>query len=1048
MTFFTLRKIEKLYVEIKAAAVRESIDIPSFKFLEGHCEGAQAPNFDDSSWEDFPVGNFWGGYDIWAWFRTSITIPESWKKERLSLNFLVGPRDEGGSTAEALLYVNGSPLQGVDIWHPDAWLPPEITATGTVFLALHAWSGVLDVPARRRFKLAQLQRINQDAEQLAFITDTMVRTIKGLNENDLRRQQMLSALNQAYITIDFGKPGSEQFYRSISKALVFIREKMDQWALSEEVKPTVVGVGHAHIDMAWLWRLSHTREKASRTFSTAYHLMRQYPEYVFLHSSPQLYKFLETDHPEIFDRVRQKIKEGQWEITGATWVEPDTNMPTGESLVRQFLFGRRYVRDTFGLEMKLLWLPDVFGYSAALPQIIKKSGIDYFMTTKISWSQFNRFPNDTFKWRGLDGTEVLTHFITTPETDSWFYTYNGQMRPEEVKGIWDAYRQKDVNDELLLSFGWGDGGGGPTREMLEWSRHQKNLPGQPRVRLGKAEDYFKRLAERVLEKDLPVWDGELYLEYHRGTYTSQAQIKRDNRKAEILYHNAEWLSAVADILAEAERYPGNDLQVGWEKILLNQFHDILPGSSIRQVYEDSALDYIEVRKIGQATIQQALDSICETLKGETEQLVVFNGLSWVRSDLIQVPLDQESLIGKTLLLPNDRPAVTQMIEMEGEKFLLCESRDVPALGYRVFSLIDQKVEEKNPLTITPEYILSPYYEIKLNQAGQIISLFDRIQRRQVLPEGSRANILQVFEDKPMAFDAWDIDIYYQEKMQEISNLTAVEVEETGPLRGSLRFIWKFGDSTITQRMRVYANMPRIDFDTHVDWYEAQVLMKAAFPVDIRATRASYEIQYGHVERPTHWNTSWDWARFEVNAHTWADLSEGNYGVALMNDCKYGYDIKDNVMRLTLIKSAIRPDALADKGHHCFTYSLLPHNAGWREGLVKQHAHHLNQPLIVKVLPAKERAEQLPAEFSFASVNVDHVIVDTIKKAESGDGWVVRVYEYQQKRRKNIEMYFGRPLKKAVECDLMEENEQVVDFDEQRLNFNIKPFEIKTFKVWF
>jgi alpha-mannosidase len=1046
MTFFTLRKIEKLYVEIKAAVFRESLDIPMFKFMEGDCEGAQAPDFDDASWEDFSVGSLWGGYDIWAWFRARIQIPAGWENERLYLYFLAGPRDDGESTAEALLYVNGQPIQGIDVWHPDAWLSPAVLQHGEIQVALRAWSGVLNVPARRHFKQAQLIRVDPHAEQLAYITDTLVRTLKGMSETDLRRVQMLDTLNQAYLMIDFSKPGSEQFYESIAASHDFLKKEMARWAERDEVKPVVVGIGHAHIDMAWLWRLAHTRQKAARTFSTALHLMDQYPEYRFLHSSPQLYKFLQQDHPEIFARVKEYIQKGRWEITGATWVEPDTNVPSGESLVRQFLFGRRYVRDTFGFEMNLLWLPDVFGYSAALPQIIKKSGISYFMTTKISWSQFNRFPNDTFRWRGLDGSEVLTHFITTPEENSSFYTYNGQMRPEDIKGIWETYRQKDVNNELLLSFGWGDGGGGPTREMLEWSAHQKNLPGQPRVELGKAEDYFERLNARLQDKSLPVWDGELYLEYHRGTYTSQAQVKRANRKSEILYHNAEWLAALADLLNGTADYPVEAFNAGWEKILLLQFHDILPGSSIHSVYEDAAVDYAEITGIGERVVKQAINALSKRLAAEHDQVVLFNSLAWPRHDLAMIALTPE-MRGKTVCLADGTALPAQVVETPARTCLLVAPKAVTPMGYSTFACIPAQQAESQ-IKITAECIITPYYHIRINENGQIISLFDRKQEREVLAVGSRANVLQTFEDKPMNFDAWDIDIYYQEKMREISECSEIVVEEQGPLRGTLRMVWKFGDSTIIQRLRVYAASPRIDFETSVDWYEQQVLLKVAFPVDIRSTRATYEIQYGNVERPTHWNTSWDWARFEVSGHKWVDLSEGNYGVALLNDCKYGYDIKDNVMRMTLIKSAVRPDALADKGRHEFTYSLLPHRGDWREGDVSRHAHELNIPLLAQFVPARVQPADLPPAFSFAQVDAEHVILDTIKKAENGDGWTIRLFEFQQKRRKNVTINFGKHLVKAVECNLMEEEEQPAAWAKNQLHFEIKPYEIKTFKIWF
>jgi alpha-mannosidase len=530
--FFTIEKLEKHLEYIHSAIHREKVSIPSFKYCEGpfnpdqHFSGAEngphCPEFDDQTWHDFLPGEIWGGYDKEAWFRTWVEVPENWLRQKVVLRCLVGPRDGGGSTAETLLYVNGEPLQGLDIWHEEAWLPPELIRSGRIFIALKAWSGVLAVPDRRRFKVAELVLIEERAERYYYLALALLNSARILNENDLRRVRLLELLDRSLRTIDFYSPKSVAFYSSLEEAGACLAQGLRQMQ-TNELKPTVTGVGHSHIDMAWLWRLDHSREKASRTFSTVLHLMRQYPEYRYMHSSPQLYKFLKDDYPSIYEKVRSKAAEGRWEVTGGMWVESDTNLTGGESLVRQFLLGKRFIRDEFGVETRVLWLPDVFGYSAALPQIVLKCGLKYFLTSKISWSQFNRFPNDTFHWRGIDGSELLTHFVTTPEDNTSFYTYNGRFEPAEVKGIWDNYRQKEINDELLLLYGWGDGGGGPTREMLESARALQDVPGLPRVQMGGAEAYFERLERRLQGSRLPVWDGELYLEYHRGTYTSQAK---------------------------------------------------------------------------------------------------------------------------------------------------------------------------------------------------------------------------------------------------------------------------------------------------------------------------------------------------------------------------------------------------------------------------------------------------------------------------------------------------------------------------------------------
>jgi alpha-mannosidase len=1039
--FFTAEKIASQLPEIRRAIHREVQPIPRFKFFEGECPAARCPFFDDRDWAEFKIGDSWGGYDVLAWFRATVPIPAQFRGHKLALRFLVGPRDTGNSTAEALLFVNGRPLQGIDVWHEEVWLPPELLHDDELRIALKAWSGVMAVPDRRRFKLAQLVRIDEPTERFFYLADTLLKAVAVLDENDLRRVKLLRALNGAFHGIDFTQPQSACFYESIAAAERYLRFQIERLQ-SDGIKPTVIGIGHSHLDLAWLWRLCHTREKAARTFSTALHLMRQYPEYIYLHASPQLYKFVKEDYPELYAQIKERVAAGQWELTGGMWVEADINLPGGESLVRQILYGQRFFQQEFGVTTSVLWLPDVFGYSWSLPQIMKKSGLDYFMTTKISWNQFNRFPYDTFFWRGIDGSEVLTHFVTTPEEHSHHYTYIGTLEPREVKGIWDTYKQKDLNDELLHVFGWGDGGGGPSREMLEMARTMRDLPGIPRVELAKAEPFFARLAERLAEQDVPIWDGELYLEYHRGTYTSQAHIKRANRKAEVLYHDAEWLSAVADTLSGQSAYPAQSLHCGWELLLLNQFHDILPGSSIRQVYDDSRAQFAQIFERGRDALRQAQRTILERIAVEQPSVVIFNSLSWRRGGLIELPWP-EHLRGATLHSVAGQPLRSQNI---AEGRLLLEVEPVPALGYTTLAIRpgDERSQPADELIVTTELLENRWYRVRLNERGQIASLFDKRYEREVLR--GCGNVFQVFEDKPLSFDAWDIDPYFGEKMRQIDRLLAAEVVEQGPLRGALKLQWQFYDSRITQRIVLYQDSPRIDFETAIDWQERQVLLKVAFPVAVRATRATYEIQFGAIERPTHANTSWDYARFESVGHKWVDLSEGGYGVALLNDCKYGYDVKHHLLRLTLLKSPIGPDETADRGTHVFTYSLLPHAGPWNAADVVRAAYELNYPLLAATIPQPQPGK-LPRAFAFAEPDADHVIVETIKRAEDDDAWIVRVYECQQIYCRQVTLRFGQRVRRAVECNLMEIAHSPVAHDDRSLTFAIAPYEIKTFKVW-
>ena len=1044
--FFTIGKIQKQLKEIQASIHRDRQDIPQFKYIESDCPGAERPDFDDHEWSNFNVGGLWGGYDKIAWFRACVSIPREWRNEKLILRFLIGPRDGYGSTAETQLYVNGFPLQGIDVWHEEAWLPPEYAQLEDIIVALRAWNGIYLTPPQRRFKEASLIRIDQPTERFYYLTSTLLKAVQQLDENDLRRTNLLELLNRAFTHVNFFEPRSPSYYRSVAESLEQLNNGLEKLQVGE-VKPSVNAIGHSHIDMAWMWRSHHTREKARRTFSTMLHLMRQYPGFQYLHSTPQLYQFVKQDDPELYSRVKEKIASGQWEVTGGWWVESDTNLAGAESLVRQVLFGKRFIRGEFGLDCKVLWMPDTFGFSWVVPQLMKKSGLEYFACSSIHWSKFNRFPHDTFHWRGMDGSEVLVTFFTAPgETIKNHYNYNGLANPYDVKTAWEHYRQKDVNTELLMPFGWGDGGGGPTREMIEAIQAQADIPGIPRVQIGKVELYFERLAKRLEDKQIPVWDGELYLEGCHGVYTSQARNKRLNRQSETLYHDTEWLWALADTMTGDSAFPQVELNAGWEIILHNQFHDVLPGTSIPQVFEDSRADYARAQGIGQAALARAQERITSRVHADVESVLVFNPLAWSRAGLVELPWSEE-LAGKALSSDDGQSLLAQVVESGEQKKILFEVAQVPSLGYQAFPLTllaGLSQPDDDMLTISPSLLENRFYRLSLNARGQITSLFDKRNRRDVLT--APGNVLQMFEDRAINGEAWECDIFYQDKMRQVDDLAEAVVEETGPVRGMLRLTWRFANTTVVQRLTIYRNSPRIDFRTELDWHEHQVLLKAAFPVNVRATRATYDIQFGNIERPTHWNTSFDTAHYENPAHKWVDLSEGNYGVALLNDCKYGYDVKDNLLRITLHRSPTEPDETADQGHHEFTYSLLPHAGTWRESDVIQEAYALNDPLMAQPVQANLQGD-LPSAYAWAEVDADHVVLETVKKAEDENAWIVRLYECKQYRSNAVRITFGQSIRRAVECNLLEEDETAVSYQGNQLTIPVKPFEIKTFKVW-
>jgi alpha-mannosidase len=576
--------------------------------------------------------------------------------------------------------------------------------------------------------------------------------------------------------------------------------------------------------------------------------------------------------------------------------------------------------------------------------------------------------------------------------------------------------------------------------MLEMRRRLEHMPGLPKVVTGRVDDYFEKLKETVEATDSYVhtWDGELYLEYHRGTYTSQAYNKRMNRKLELLYREAEWLQVLQAVTgSDWHQYPSQDLYEGWKIVLRNQFHDIIPGSSIPEVYEDSRIEYAEAERIGRSAILGATAELISSSHTAQKSFTVWNSASFAREELVAIPVDEVGAQGHWV----DAAGQVLSAQLQGDQWLVLVSQ-VPSLGFSTIAFQEATAAPESTTSFETDSIAqgisTPFYNIRWNEEGQLLSIWDKASGREVLAEGERGNVLQVFEDKPKDFEAWDIDIFYQEKMREVTALKSVSLAENGSLRAVVVFEWTYMDSTINQEMIVYANSRRIDFATEVDWQESQQLLKVAFPVSVRSTEATYDIQFGNVKRPTHWNTSWDYARFESVGHQWVDLSERGYGVSLLNDCKYGHDIKDHTIRLSLIKSATYPDPSADKGSHQFTYALLPHQGDWVEGETVKEAWALNNPLHYSVGRTSVDAHAL---FRLSS---EHILVDSVKKAEDSDALIVRLHEFTGSRH-SVSLTSDYVVKTWQECDLMERPlGEVIQGDTVELF--IKPYEIRTFKI--
>lgn len=974
-----------------------------------------------SDWKEFENGAHWGGKDVHACFRTVFTVPQNLAGKEIWMQLRTGVTDIWNTdNPQFLIYINKEIICGMDMNHHEVCIAKDAKPNETFEIGVYAYSN--SDTASDYFELRFMEKF-PCVEKLYYDAKVMMDLCLKLRPDDLNRIKMLSLLSETINRTDLRIVPSKEFYESTVLAARFLCDEFYS-KLDGSSDVTVHSIGHTHIDVAWKWPVRQTREKALRSFSTVLNYMEDYPEYRFIASTPQLYQFVKEQSPEIYGKIKNRVKEGRWETEGAMWLEADCNLTSGESLVRQILFGKRFFEEEFGTgDNKVLWLPDVFGYSAALPQILKKSEIDYFMTTKINWNESDKMPHDVLFWKGIDGSEVLTYFITT--TDYQVYpelnpnarfetTYNGRQNVNQVMGTWQRFQDKDLSADVLTCYGFGDGGGGPTREMLEEDKRMaKGLPGMPVTKQTFTKEFFDLLSEELEGKKVPKWNGELYLEYHRGTYTSQAANKKNNRLAEYRNEDAEWLSVLAHTVDEGFGYPVCDLEKAWKITLLNQFHDILPGSSIAEVYRVTDAEYAEVFAIDEKLAKAAMEKISGN---EGENIILYNPCAFERDAYVET---------------SEGPALVERI---------------PSKGYKVVKSSDLKPASVNEFEFNEHTrtLQTPFYQVVFNEAGEVVSLYDKRALRELVKEGEALNRLIAFEDRPWEYDCWNIDEYYCEKNWVIDDLKAFCVVENNSERFSIKIVRGFLNSEIRQVVSFYRASERIDFKTNAEWKEQQILLKAAFPVEVLTNKCTCDIQFGNVERPTHRNTSWDEARFEFAAQKWVDVSEADYGVALLNDCKYGYDVFESTMRITLIKSGIFPDPNADKGHHEFSYALLPHLGDFRKGNVIKEGYKLNRPVLKENTKLSEGTT-----FSLVSCDKENVFVDTVKKAEKGDGIIIRLHEEFGARSTVKIDVSGLKAKTAISCNLLEKEieDEFTAFEDGIITTTIKPYEILTFKLY-
>lgn len=961
--------------------------------------------------QQIQTGEKWGVVWDCGWFKFQGTIPKQWQNSDYGVYL-----DTDG---ESCVFENKIPVAGLtnkihwDLRAGKYYYPLKKPAGQEFEVILETSANSLfGETGKKDYFLIRSDLVRFDKKIFELWMDMRVLYEIAENQNmaSVRRKRIFSELNKI-----LNLPDDSCFIENslnITKSLLAVPASCS--AL------TVYSIGHAHLDMAWLWPVRETRRKGVRTFATALQMMDEYPQYKFGASQPQLYEWVKQDQLLLFEKVRRAVEEGRWELQGAMWVEPDMNLAGSESLVRQCLYGKRFFRDEFGMEINNLWLPDVFGYSAALPQILKKCGVDYFMTMKISWNETNRFPHHLFNWQGIDGSSVIAHFLPTDD-------YNVANTPKELIKGEEKFSQSDITDAFLNLYGNGDGGGGPGREHIEYGIRQQDTDGVPRFKFAFAQDFFKKISE-IDKSILPVWVGELYLELHRGTYTTQALMKKYNRILEQRLRDMEFISAInGGIFVK-------DLEKIWKDTLLNQFHDILPGSSIKQVYEDAhALSEKNLSLLDE--IQNQILSKFYGAETSGRYHVFMNTLNWVRRETVELPVDKEQ--NEVFTETGER----LFAERQDDKLIFCLTLPPMAMIAVTTGTAEHKKDEFCELSFKDNVLENSLVRIRLEVDGSIGSFFHKEYDYEFLC--GPANQFLLYDDEPLKWEAWDINHYYREKPPKKPKLLERNVIELNRLRIKILQKLKIAESFIEQEITLEEGSALLRFDNTVHWQEKRKMLRLSAETSILCNDSVSEIQFGSISRPNNNNTSWDTARFEICAHRYAGLSNHSYGFAVLNDCKYGHYIKDSTIDLNLLRSPVMPDGnIADLGIHRFAFAYYVHKNRIEMSDTWKKAHEFNTPLL------RFSAKKIPDFQNPMTIIGDsgNIKIEAIKPAEDGKGIVLRFYETCGR---NGEFIFQPKViyKNCYETDLLENIIEKINFENSiAINLKFKPFEIKTIKL--
>jgi alpha-mannosidase len=1020
-------------------------------------------------WSKLQSGEAWPALGTPVEIRFAFSIPEEWAELPVYGRFQLG--------GEALLFVNGRPIGGLNPLHVE--YPLLIPANGGERLQFRAEvvpHGLFGAPVPEpRFDLACIL-VPEDGvrplyEDLAAALDAA--HFHAATGREAVAERLVGAIHEAFRSIILPRGDTEEYLARIAAAagnrpaddFYGNQERLgslwERWRfrlpsgmLSTEQRSRLNEVrsrfaaemasisarfpaegsvwltGHAHIDLAWLWPLEETRRKARRTFHSVVGLMAGYPELHFNQSSAQLYAWVEQDDPALFEKIQVLAREGRWDVVGGMWVEPDGNLPAGESWVRQLLFGQRYFQNKFARRAKVAWLPDSFGFNGNLPQLLLSAGIPYFFTHKLTWNERNPFPYDIYWWVGIDGSRVLAHSFTNPKNG-----YNADLTAFEVGETWRRFRAKQSQERTLLAFGHGDGGGGPTPEMLERFRRFRSFPGLPNLQIGRVEEFYDKISTRTL----PVWVGEKYLEYHRATFTTQGRVKLLHRQLEHALVEAE-TAATLTALGRETPYPEETLRRLWQILLLNQFHDILPGSSIRTVYETAE------RQLAGA-LEECLVIRDMALRGcngdpQPEPSADLNGLIWNlqlddRPFLAEIPGEIHGSL--KVIAAVEKEVATQQLD-NGRLLIWVDEVMVPGLGALPIRSVPGKPGAfPSRVQSHPSSLETENLRLKVNDDGTLASLVDKESGREILAD--RGNQLWLYTDIPRQFDAWDVDATYAEEGIELCCDAAPECIENGPLRGAIRVRHRHEQMEIIQDYRLTHGSRMVEIRTRIRWHGRRRFLRALFPLEIRTHETWAETAFGAVARPNHRNTPWDQARFEMPMHRWADLSEPDYGVSLINVGKHGYNVDGNVLGISLLRSPVYPDPYADEGEHEFVYAIYPHQGTWRNGTVRA-ARYLHSSLRFTKL---DNATTQPC---LLRLHGDPVELSALKKAEDSNDIILRLYEPHGSRA-NATIETAERLRNASLANILENSDELLAVEEEhRIKLSFRPFQVISLKLEF